>query len=98
MRANFFRNVSNYKMLCDNTLNYDGIVAEYEILVAIELEEKKFALFCNNFMMGYDFLTPYIHDAVMLHGKWRCVLVSNRGQKILVVMNHYQYPRYVAML
>lgn len=97
MKASFFRNVSNYEMLCKNTVYYKGIVAEYCLIATIYLGKKDFSEFCNDFQKSYNYLMPYIDKAVIMHGRWRCISVSNGENTVLVVMDHYQYPRYLAV-
>lgn len=97
MKASFFRNVLNYDTLCSNSTYYSGVVAEYESIATIYLKENEFANFCGDFQNGADYLIPFIDKAVITHGVWRCVSVVCRNTVLLVVMDHYQYPRYLAI-
>lgn len=97
MKASFFRNVSNYKTLCDNSTHYDGVIAEYHSIAVIYLPESEFTSFCNNFQNGYDYLLPFIDEAVITHGIWKCVSIVCKEVTVLAVMDHYQYPRYLAI-
>lgn len=97
MKASFFRNVANYEMLRNNSFNYNGIVAEYRSIATIWLEENEFITFCNDFQRSYDYLTPFIDKAVITHGVWMCISVMCGNCGVLVVMEHYQYPRYLAI-
>lgn len=97
MKASFFRNVSNYEMLCSNSFRYNGIVAEYCSIATICLEKKEFATFCSDFQKSYDYLIPFVDRAVITHGVWKCISIVCGDSKVLVVMDHYQYPRYLAI-
>lgn len=96
-KAAFFRNLPNYSVLCNFTLLYKGIVAEYEEIACVTLDSKKFEEFSSNFQKEYDFLMTYIDQAIVQHDIWKCVQILHQDKKILVVMNHYQYPRYLAL-
>lgn len=97
MKAAFFRNMPNYDTLCEHTVHYAGNVVDYRSIANLNLEKCIFEQFCKDFKTSYDFLLPFVDDAVILHGIWYCVSVGNAERKLLVVMNHYQYPRYIAM-
>lgn len=97
MKASFFRNVSNYEMLHNNLTHYCGVVAEYRSIATICLKENEFANFCRDFQNSYDYLMPFIDKAVITHEVWKCVSVVCGDAVVLVVMDHYQYPRYVAI-
>ena len=97
MQASFFRNVSNYKMLRNNSTHYSGVVAEYHSIATIYLKENESENFCSNFQNSYDYLMPFIDTAVITHGVWKCVSVMCGEAEVLVVMDHYQYPRYLAI-
>lgn len=97
MKASFFRNISNYKMLYNNSTQYSGVVAEYHSIATICLKENEFANFCKNFQNSYDYLMPFIDKAVITHGVWKCVSVECGDTVVLAVMDHYQYPRYLAI-
>ena len=97
MKASFFRNVTNHKTLYNNSTHYIGVVAEYHSIATIYLEENEFAVFCENFLSSYDYLIPFIDKAVIAHGVWTCVSVVYGDTTILAVMDHYQYPRYLAI-
>ncbi len=60
-------------------------------------EENEFAVFCENFLSSYDYLMPFIDKAVIAHGVWTCVSVVYGDTTVLAVMDHYQYPRYLAI-
>lgn len=97
MKASFFRNVSNYEMLRSNSALYTGISAEYCSIATICLKENEFAAFCRDFQKSYDYLIPFADKAVISHGVWNCISVVCGDSKVLVVMEHYQYPRYLAI-
>ena len=97
MKASFFRNVTNYETLYNNSTHYIGVVAEYHSIATICLEENEFAVFCENFLSSYDYLIPFIDKAVIAHGVWTCVSVVYGDTTVLAVMDHYQYPRYLAI-
>lgn len=96
MKASFFRNASNYEMLHYNSIHYNGIVAEYYSIATIYLEESEFTLFCNDFQSSYKYLTPFV-DETMTGRVWKCVSIAGKGGVVLAVMDHYQYPRYLAI-
>lgn len=98
MKASFFRNVPNYEKLCYNSFNYKGIIAEYSSIATICLEEKEFVEFSDNFQKGHKCLIYYIDKAIITHKTWKCVSIVCGDIVILVVMDHYQYPRYSALL
>lgn len=97
MKASFFRNVSNYEMLRRNSFRYNGIAAEYCSIATICLKENEFVSFCSDFQKSYDYLIPFVDKAVITRGVWKCISVVCGDSAVLVVMDHYQYPRYLAM-
>ena len=97
MKASFFRNVLNYKSLSSNSFRYNGIVAEYCSIATIYLDEEEFSAFCSDFLKSRDYLLPFIDRAVITHGVWQCISVVCGDDVVLVVMDHYQYPRYLAI-
>lgn len=97
MKASFFRNVQNYEILYSNSCRYNGIVAEYRLIATMPLNDNEFATFCSDFQKSYDFLLPFVDKAVITHGIWWCISVVCGYHEILVVMDHYQYPRYLAI-
>lgn len=97
MKASFFRNISNYETLYNHSVRYSGVVAEYYSIATIYLEEKEFKIFCRDFQNSYDYLMPFVDKAIITHGVWKCVSVVYGDIVVLVVMEHYQYPRYLAM-
>ncbi len=96
MKASFFRNVPNYKILFSKSDQYSGIVAEYQSIASVHLSNEAFVSFCSNFQKNYDYLIPYINTAIITKGIWRCISVVGKDTTVLVVMDHYQYPRYLA--
>lgn len=98
MKASFFRNALNYEMLRSNSCRYSGIVAEYCSIATIPLQDNEFAAFCSDFQKSYDFLIPFVDKAVITHGVWICISVVCGYYEVLVVMDHYQYPRYLAII
>mgnify|MGYP003310779299 CR=1 FL=1 len=97
MKASFFRNMPNYSTLYEHTSRYKGVVAEYHLIASIYLAKNEFTAFCDNFKNSYDYLLPYVDEAIIEHGVWKCVSVIGREREVLVVMDHYQYPRYLAI-
>lgn len=97
MKASFFRNTPNYERLSINSAHYKGIFVECCSIATICLNDKEFSDFCSDFLKSYDYLIPFIDKAVITHGVWKCVSVVCRGTMVLVVMDHYQYPRYLAL-
>lgn len=98
MKARFFRNPLNYDTLRYYTSNYRGILSRYIVIATVELDEFKFKEFCCNFQCSYNFLDPYIDEAVVKNDIWKSILIKRGKDHFLVVMNHYQYPRYMALL
>ena len=97
MRIAFFRNVQDYDQLYKKTESFHGIVAECSIIDTIELQEDYYKNFCGNFMRGHDFLSPYIYKTGIRGDIWYGVLVRCKDQQVVVVMNGYQYPRFVGL-
>lgn len=97
MKASFFRNAPNYETLYNNSIHYIGVVAEYHSIATICLKESEFAYFCRDFQNSYDYLMPFIDQAIITCGVWKCVSVMCGDTTVLVVMDHYQYPRYLAI-
>lgn len=98
MRIAFFRNVQNYNQLCHKTDTFRGIFAECQIIDTIELGEKDYNAFCCNFMRSYNYLSHYTHKAIIRNDIWFGVLVRCSDKGVMVVMNGYQYPRYVGLM
>lgn len=97
MKASFFRNVLNIEMLYSNSRRYNGIVAEYCSIATMQLNDSEFAAFCHDFQKSYDFLLPFVDKAIITHGVWNCVSVVCGYCELLIVMDHYQYPRFLAI-
>lgn len=98
MKIAFFRNVQNFDQLSHKTDAFRGIVVECQIIDTIELEDSDYKAFCCDFMRGYSFLSPYIYKTKMINDVWHGILVKCGDQHVVVVMNGYQYPRYVGLL
>ncbi len=84
MKASFFRNVTNYETLYNNSTHCIGVVAEYHSIATICLEENEFAVFCEKFLSSYDYLMPFIDKAVIAHGVWTCVSVVYGDTTVLL--------------
>lgn len=97
-KASFFRNVTNIETLRYNSVHYSGVVAEYCSVATIHLKENDFSIFCEDFQRGYDYLLPFVDEAVISHGEWKCVTIVGGNSVVLAVMDHYQYPRYLAII
>lgn len=97
MKASFFRDILNYERLHECSLRYKGIVAEYYVIQKVFLDDREFSAFCNEFRFGCKYLMPYIDSAIISKGIWKCVSITNASLEVLIVMNHYQYPRYLAI-
>lgn len=97
MKTSFFRNTPNYAALYEYTSRYKGVVAEYCIIASIHLKRDEFITFCDDFKSSCSFLLPYIDKAVIEHGVWKCVMVMCDEREVLVVMDNYRYPRYLAL-
>lgn len=97
MQIAFFRNIRNYKQLCQKTNIFRGIVAECHIIDTIVLHEDCCRDFYNNFMRSHKFLMPYIYKTKITDDIWYGVLVKYRDKQIVVVMNGYQYPRFTGL-
>lgn len=98
MEISFFRNVQSFDQLRHKTDAFRGIVAECQIITTIELEDKDYKAFCSDFMRDYSFLSPYIIKSKIINDVWYGILVKCGGQSVVVVMNGYQYPRYVGLI
>lgn len=98
MKIAFFRNIQNYVQLSYKTNAFRGIAAECQIIGTIDLKESDYIAFCRDFMRGYSFLLPYVFKAIITNDIWHGVLVKCGDQGVVVVMNGYQYPRYVGQI
>ena len=94
----FYRNVDNYDQLLYFIRTRRGITANYTIIHRIKLSEEDFRLFCGDFQMHNDFLLPYIDETIIRNNVWNCIAVSGQSLCFLVLMNGYQYPRYIGIL
>ena len=97
MRATFFRNVANEKMLLEYSNKYAGLSAKYKIIATLIPDLSEYISFCNSFQTDCGFLQPYIDEAIIVNGIWRCVAITNTNNTILAVMDHYHYPRFLAI-
>lgn len=97
MQITFFRNVQDFDQLCEKTKSFHGIVAECSIIDTIELQEDNYKNFCSNLMRSHNFLSPYIYKTIIRGDIWQGILVKCKDQHIAVVMNGYQYPRFVGL-
>lgn len=98
MKIVFFRNIQNYDQLSYKTNAFRGIVAECQIIGTIDLKESDYIVFCRDFMRNYSFLSPYVFESRIINDIWRGILVKCGDQGVVVVMNGYQYPRYVGQI
>lgn len=98
MKIAFFRNIQNYVQLSYKTNAFRGIAAECQIIGTIDLKESDYIDFCRDFMRGYSFLLPYVFKTIITNDIWHGVLVKCGDQGVVVVMNGYQYPRYVGQI
>lgn len=97
MRAFFFRNVKTYEELLEKTKRYSGIVAEYRIFERLILPKEDFYIFCNDFYKETAIFKPYINKAIIKNGIWNCLSINYNNICILVVMDGYHYPRFLAL-
>jgi hypothetical protein len=97
-KAAFFRNAKNLEILQSRTSTFKGIVSEYQIIAEISLNKQEFDSFCMNFQYSWAFLFPFINKSFVRHNVWNCISVTCGTACILVLMNGYQYPRYLAIL
>lgn len=97
MKIAFFRNVQNYDQLRFKTDSFRGIVAECQLIDVIELQECDYTVFCSNFTRGYSFLSPYIYKSKIVNDIWHGILVKCGNCSVVVVMNGYQFPRYIGL-
>ena len=98
MRIAFFRNVRNCDQLFYKTNTFRGIIAECQIIETVELNESEYKRFCGNFLRGNSFLAPYFNRAIIENNIWHGIMVKCGEQYVVVVMNGYQYPRYVGLI
>ncbi len=98
MEISLFRNVRDLEQLRQKSNLYRGIVVRCRIIDTIELEESDYSVFCKDFMRGYNFLSPYIYRTKIASDIWYGLLVKCREKQVVVVMNGYQYPRYVGLI
>ena len=97
MTASFFRNVKTYRELLEKTERNSGIVAEYRIFEEMVLPPKAFFTICNDFSKETAFLKPYINKAIIKNGIWNCLSINYHNNCILIVMDGYHYPRFLAL-
>ena len=97
MRAFFFRNVKTYGELLEKTKRNSGLVAEYRIFEEIVLPKKVFFTLCNDFYKETALLKPYINKAIIKNGIWNCLSINYHNNCILIVMDGYHYPRFLAL-
>lgn len=98
MKIAFFRNVQNFSQLCHKTDQFHGIIAECQIIDTVELDENDYNEFCSNFIKSYTFLRPYIYKTIIVNDIWLGILVKSGSNSIVVVMNGYQYAKYVGLV
>ena len=97
MEISLFRNVHNLEQLCYKVNLYRGLVVNCQIIDTIEIEESDYKVFCQNFMRSYSFLSSYIYTTIIVNDVWHGILVKCREKGVVVVMNGYQYARYVGL-
>lgn len=97
MKVVFFRNIKDFDQLRDKTVLFNGIKVECEIIKEINISEIEFKAFISNFLKSYDFLLEYVDLAIVAGDVWHGVLVRDGKNGIVVVMNGYQYPRFVGI-
>ena len=98
----FFRNLENLKILEMKTrekVQNNKLKTKYEVIEIIELEDKKFNEFSNNFRHNYEFLYKYI-DFMKIDGNgvWKCVQIKNNNKNILVYNSGFSYPRFTGLI
>lgn len=92
----FFKNVSNYKELQNLDKRFKGLIFSFDIIATVELLDRNVNFF-DDFKHNCAFLKPYIYTTKLDKGTFECVLIEHAEKRMLVVMNGYQYPRYVAI-
>lgn len=98
MKASFFRDVPDFKSLCYYRTHRKGIIGEYCTIAVLSLNDEEIASLLSNFQQSFEYLNPFIDRAIVVHGIWNCVSIALKGWELLVVTNHYQYPRYLAIM
>lgn len=97
MEVSLFRNVRNLEQLYYKANLYRGLLVNCRIIDTVELEASDYSIFCQNFMRSYSFLSPYIYTTIIANDVWHGILVKCREKSVVVVMNGYQYARYVGL-
>lgn len=97
-RAIFFSNVRDYSDLRNRSGIYYGFEEKYHVIGHVELSREEWTYFSGNMLVGFQFLWPYIHCTVVLQHVWQVVEVCCGPVGVLVMMDGYEYPRYVAMI
>lgn len=98
----FFRNLENLQTLEMKTkekIENKKIKSQYEIIDTIELTDKEFGEFSNDFKHNYKFLYKYIDDMkIDSNGVWKCVQIKNGNKNVLVHNSGYSYPRFTGLI
>ena len=97
MEISLFRNVHNLEQLYDKANLYRGLVVNCRIIDTIEIKESDYKVFCENFLRSYSFLSSYIYTTIIVNDVWHGILVTCGEKSVVVVMNGYQYARYVGL-
>jgi len=96
--AKFYRNVQSYEKLKHLADCQDGLINAYEIIGTVDLSKEGFTEFGNDFYTHSSFFIPYLQKSKIENDIFKCVLIKLEGvPTVLVLLNGYQYPRFVAL-
>lgn len=101
IKALFERKIANLKELKEITtkgLREGRKGIDYEVTREIELSNKEFKQFSENFLNDQPWITNE-DGGINKKGQLRCIRVKNKatGEKVLVDPEGYTYPRYTAL-
>ena len=101
MKALFGRKIADLKELKELTvvaLKSGREGTDYEVTKEIELNDKEFKLFSEDFFKDQPWITEQ-DGGPNERGQLRCIRVKNKetGERILVNSEGYTYPRYIAL-
>lgn len=98
--AVFWRKASNLKELKKVTKEYSHEQAEFVIVNYVELNDKEFNEFCNDFLNPYEFIVQNDGRMTFENDKYYCILVYNKNSNdgILVENEGYHYARYTGLV
>ena len=100
MKTCFYRNISCIGSLLSVSKQDSGIHKEYNIIQCIWLSPNDWLRFTCNFLNPPIVLKKLAYNSVSRGDIWDVIDVYSESQlyHLLVFMNGYQYPRYIAII